>query len=174
MWVVRQADDSFVCFGAKPEKGFGLEISTRPEVGRERESLSWKKEPTEGSWRRETQGGRRPVDTGHLRDQSDEIGSSRSEGRPVKMSRHSSWVVEFSLEIHGSVSLHMHIGNAMLHNSSFLHLVLTQAHFVRLFFILSSHSLDCISCSHEEMCNTPIGTTRWSPVKKWNGLKKLI
>ena len=25
-WV-RQADDPFVCFGAKPEKGFGLEIS---------------------------------------------------------------------------------------------------------------------------------------------------
>ena len=37
MLVVRQADDSFVCFGAKPDKGFGLEISTRPEVGRERE-----------------------------------------------------------------------------------------------------------------------------------------
>ena len=37
MSVVRQADDSFVCFGAKPDKGFGLEISTRPEVGRERE-----------------------------------------------------------------------------------------------------------------------------------------
>ena len=42
----------------------------------------------------------------------------RSGGRPVKMSQHSSWVVEFSLEIHASVSLHMHIGNAMLHNSS--------------------------------------------------------
>ena len=40
MWVVRQADDPFVCFGAKPDKGFGLEISTWPEVGRERQSES--------------------------------------------------------------------------------------------------------------------------------------
>ena len=27
MRVVRQADDPFVCFGAKPNKGLGLEIS---------------------------------------------------------------------------------------------------------------------------------------------------
>ncbi len=27
MWVVCQADDPFVCFGAKPNKGLGLEIS---------------------------------------------------------------------------------------------------------------------------------------------------
>ena len=42
--------------------------------------------------------------------------------------------------------------------------------FVRLFFF--SHSLDCISCSHEEMCDTPIGTTSWSPAKKWNGFEE--
>ena len=48
------------------------------------------------------------VDTGQQRDQSEEIGSGRNEGRPFKMSQHSSWVVEFSLEIHASVSLHMH------------------------------------------------------------------
>ena len=30
---VRQADNPFVCFGAKPDKVFWLEISTRPEVG---------------------------------------------------------------------------------------------------------------------------------------------
>ena len=33
---VCQTDDLFVCFGAKPDKVFGLDISTRPEVGRER------------------------------------------------------------------------------------------------------------------------------------------
>ena len=38
-----------------------------------------------------------PVDSGHRKDQSDEIGSSRSEGRRVKMSQQTSWVVEFSL-----------------------------------------------------------------------------
>ena len=39
---------------------------------------------------------------------------------------------------------------------------------------LSSHSLDCISCSYEEMCDTPIGTTGRSLAKKWNGSKKLM
>ena len=73
---------------------------------RERER-NWKKGLREGvgeGWREW------PVDTGQQRDQSDEIGSSCSEGRPVKMSQHSSWVVEFSLEIYASVSLHMHKG----------------------------------------------------------------
>ena len=32
--MVRQADDPFDCFGAKPDKGFGLEISMRLEVGK--------------------------------------------------------------------------------------------------------------------------------------------
>ena len=35
-------------------KGFGLEISAWPEVGRERRSESWTKELEEGSWRRVT------------------------------------------------------------------------------------------------------------------------
>ena len=103
--MVRQADDPFVCFGAKPDKGFGLEISTRPEVGREHQSESWTKEHREGSWRRETQGGSWGVDTGQRETSRHEIESSISEGRPVKMSQHSSWFVEFSLEIHASVSL---------------------------------------------------------------------
>ena len=55
-----------------------------------------------------------------------------------------------------------------------LALELTQAHIVRLFFVLFSHSLDCISCSHEEMCDTPIGTTGWFTGQDWNGLKKLM
>ena len=33
MWVVRQADDFFVCFGAKPNKGLSSRSPTRPEVG---------------------------------------------------------------------------------------------------------------------------------------------
>ena len=80
--MVRQADDPFVCFGAKPDKEFGLEISTRPEVGRERQSETWKKEP-----RRATEkGGRhRPAEETSRR----EIESSNSEGRPVNMSWHS-------------------------------------------------------------------------------------
>ena len=82
---------------------------------------------------------------------------------PVREDR-SRWVgipssfVEISLEIHVSVSLHMHKG-MQCYITPLLHIELTQAHIVRLFFVLSSHSLDCISCSHEEMCDAPIGTT---------------
>ena len=47
-----------------------------------------------------------------------EIGSSSSEGRQVKMSQHSSWFVEFSLEIHASVSLQ----EMQCYNLTFLHL----------------------------------------------------
>ena len=98
------------------------------------------------------------------------------ESRPVKEDR-SRWVgipssfVEISLEIHASVRLHMHKGNEMLHNSPSA-LELTQAYcsFVRLFFF--SHSLDCISCSYEEMCDAPIGTTSWSPAVKRNGFEE--
>ena len=64
--MVRQADDPFVCFGVKPDKGFGLEISTWPEVGRECQSESWTKELEEGSWRWMTD---RAVDTGQQRDE---------------------------------------------------------------------------------------------------------
>ena len=36
MWVVRQADDPFVCFGAKPNKVLGLVISDETGSGGER------------------------------------------------------------------------------------------------------------------------------------------
>ena len=45
MYVVRQADDPFVCFGAKPDKGFGLEISTGTPVKELEEGTQ-----REGSW----------------------------------------------------------------------------------------------------------------------------
>ena len=71
---------SFVYFGAKPDKGFGLEISMWPEVGRERER-SWTKELREevGDGRREW-----PVDTREQRDQLAWDRVQSSEGRPVK------------------------------------------------------------------------------------------
>ena len=47
-----------------------------------------------------------------------EIESSITEGRPVKISPHSSWFVEFSQEIHASISLH----RMQCHNLTFLHL----------------------------------------------------
>ena len=83
-------------------KGFGLKISTWPEVGRERLSESWKKglEKGVGEVRRTE-----AVDTGQQRDQS---AWDRVQPQWGKMSRHSRSVVEFSLVTHVSVSLHMH------------------------------------------------------------------
>ena len=87
-------------------KGFGLEISAWPEVGKGTREGSWKKELEEGVGDGTTD---RAVDTGKQRSVGwDEVQSS--EGRRVKMSQHSSWVVEFSLEIHASVSLYMLTG----------------------------------------------------------------
>ena len=68
--------------------------------------------------------------------------------------KHSSWVIEFSLEIHASVSLHMH-RECNVTWLLFLNFELTQAHIVRLFFVLSSHSLDCIFVAMKK-CAIPL------------------
>ena len=63
MWVVRQADDPFVYFGAKLNQGLGLEISDEAGIGRgkagPRESREGKlaKEPREGRLAKGTQRG---------------------------------------------------------------------------------------------------------------------
>ena len=113
-----------LCFGAKPDKGFGFEILTRPEVGREHQSESWMKGPTEGSWRRATGDGEGQLEStpDSRRDQSvwDRVqmqvrkGQSRLVGIP-------SIFVEISRRMHVSVSLHMQ-RNAECHNLTFLHL----------------------------------------------------
>ena len=71
-----------------------LKISTRPEVGKGTPVWSSKKEPTGGSWRKVTQKGSRHRTAEET--SRHEIESSSSEGRPVKMSQHSSWLVEIS------------------------------------------------------------------------------
>ena len=59
MWVARQADDSFVCFGAKPDKGFWTWNLAVIGSGRGREKrVGWIKELT-GSWQRDTDRGGR-------------------------------------------------------------------------------------------------------------------
>ena len=90
---------------------------------------SWKGTPVEEleegterkSWRVGDGRGRRAVGSRHRTAEETsrhEIGSSSSEGSPVKMSQHSSGFVEFSLEIHASVSLQ----GMQCHNLTFLHL----------------------------------------------------
>ena len=65
MWVVRQADDPCVCFGAKPNKGLSSRSLTRPKVGEKKpvgkgtQSGSVGKGSQRGGWWRETQGGSR-------------------------------------------------------------------------------------------------------------------
>ena len=66
---------------------------------------SWTKELREGSWQQATESGRWSRHRTAELTSRHEIESSISEGRPVKMSQYSSWFVEFSLEIHASVSL---------------------------------------------------------------------
>ena len=103
--MVRQADDSFVCFGAKPDKRFWTRDLGWPEVSKGTSSRELEKGARGSSWRGTTE---RPVYTGAERPVGwDEVQSS--EGRRVKMSRHSSSVVEVSLETHASVSLQLHI-----------------------------------------------------------------
>ena len=108
MKVVRQADDPFVCFGAKLDKGFGLEISTWPEVGKgtrvgELDKGTQRSQLATGNagWQLESTPDREETSR-------HEIESSSSEGRSVKMSQHSSWFEKFSLEIYASVSLQTH------------------------------------------------------------------
>ena len=43
----------------------------------------------------------------------------------------------------------------------FLHFESTQAHIVRLFFVLFLPLSQLYSCGHKEMCDIPIGITRW-------------
>ena len=54
---VHQADDFFVCFGAKPNKGLSSRSSTRPEVDKGTRVRVGKGTQREGSWRRVTQEG---------------------------------------------------------------------------------------------------------------------
>ena len=83
-----QADDPFVCFGAKPDKGFGLKISDGTVSRQGKASQSLTKELRGGSWRRARQKGSWQSTPDREDTSRREIGSSSSEGRPVKMSQH--------------------------------------------------------------------------------------
>ena len=73
--MVRQADDSFVCFGAKPDKGFWTRDLDVTGSGKGTQEESWKRSSKKAvgeGWREW------PVDTGEQRDESDEM-KSRAE-----------------------------------------------------------------------------------------------
>ena len=150
------------------KKGLDSRSRTGPEVGKGTPVRSWKKQPRESSWRRARQKGKLAVDTRQQkRPVGMRIGSRSSEGRPVKKSQHSSWFVEFSLEIHPSVSLQ----GKQCHKLTFLHLSCPKPYCSLFFF---SHYLDCIPCAMKK-CQMPLSeTTRWFTGQgDWNGFEKV-
>ena len=99
-----------------------------------------------------------------------EIGSSSCEGRPVKMSQHSSWFVEFSLEIHASISLQ----RMRCHNLTFLHLSWPKA-YCSLVLCSFSPTLLIVFLVAIRKCAIPLSEPLDdSPAKKWKSLKKLM
>ena len=133
MYVVHQADDPFVCFGAKPNKVLSPRSHRDRKWVRERER-SWTKEPR---GRQLLKGDASGQSTPGSKETSwHEIGS-----RSVREDR-SRWVgipgsfVEISLEIYASVSLHMHKG-MQCYITPLLALKLTQAYWS---FVLCSFS----------------------------------
>ena len=121
--MVCQADDPFVCFGMKPNKGLSPRSRHDWKWVRERET-SWKTEPREVSWQRVTRVASRHR-TAELTSQHEREDQSRWVGIPSSF-------VEISQEIHASVSLDMHKG-MQCYITPLLALELTQAHIVRLF-----------------------------------------
>ena len=98
------------------------------------------------------------VDSGHRSGEASQhdMGSSDSEEDRVKMSRHSSCFVEFSLVTHASVSLYMLSGMQSVAELLVLHFELTPSIlfvFVRLFFFLLFPRL--YSCSGKK-CALPL------------------
>ena len=117
--MARQADDSFVCFGAKPDKGF-LDLKSRRirkwqgdtkeswlGKGAERQLATGQQRGESAEvWAWNHGQGQLTPDTGAVRP-AEKIGSSEEDR--VKRCRHSSCFVEFSLVTYASVSLHMHV-----------------------------------------------------------------
>ena len=109
--MVRQADDPFVCFSAKSNKGLRIEKSPKPEVGEgtrveELEEGTQRKELAKGDAE-----GQLVVDTGQqkrpvgMRERESTI--SEDQSRWVSIPR---GFVEISRRMHVSVSLQMHKG----------------------------------------------------------------
>ena len=142
-----QADDPFVGFGEKLDKEFGLEISDETGSGG-RKGMSERSQ--KGSWRRETLRGsrqrtaeetsRREIESrGSDEDRQDEfavLSRQRSAERKTVKDELAFLVACRSFaQIHASVSLQMH-RICSVTKLPFLHFEFTQAHIVRLSFVL--------------------------------------
>ena len=138
---VHQADDLFVCFGAKPKKGLS---------SRSRRAQCWAKERQSGCWKKE------------LREAVGEGWCRRTVDNGQQWGRQSRWVgipssfLEISREIHASISLQMYRECSVM-EPPFLHFELTQAHIVCSF----SPAPSVVFLVAEKKCEIPRRTTRW-------------
>ena len=109
-WAAR-ADDSFVCFGAKPDKGFLDLKSRRIQKWEGDANESWLDKGAESSWRLAAESWRGTTDRGSQHWTPETSGrQDRVQRRrlSLKMSAFE-LLVEFSLVTHASDSLHMHV-----------------------------------------------------------------
>ena len=151
LWVVRQADDPFVCFGAKPNKGLSSRSSTRPEVGKGtpvREVGKRNREKLEGRQAKGDAEGQSTTDS--RRDQSGESRGSEEDRQNefavlsrqrLAVRKTVKDVLAFLVacrsfvQILVIVSLQIHM-ECSVTKPPFFHFELTQAYIVRLFFVL--------------------------------------
>ena len=149
MWLGRQADDLFVCFGAKPKRRAWTRDLRRYRKWRRKGRFERRQTAEETSWR--------------------EIVDQGTDGQQKEAVREDiqKWVgifssfVKVSRKIHAYDSLQMHEKlHKIVTKLPFLRLELTQVHIVRLFFFF--HSLSCIFfCGRKEMWNTSAKPTGW-------------
>ena len=172
-WAAK-ADDSFVCFGAKPDKGF-LDLKSRRIRKWEGDAKEgWQRDPEESSWRLDSrEASSRELAWNHGQGQSTPDTGAERRGSmgygPARVSQDesdSSSIVEFSLVTHASVSPYMLSGMQCV---AYLPLLLVNPKLCScLFVVLFSPFPRSYSCVGKEMCVTP-RTTSWSPAgrKKW-------
>ena len=143
-WV-RQADDLFVCFGAKQNKSLSSRSRRDRKWTRERWSeRSWKKGTQWRSWR----GWRRRA----VEEQWGKTSQDESAFLVALWKFREGCTLALVYRCTGNAVSQNHPSCTWVNPSPF-------CSFVRLFFF--SHSLGCISFGHNVMWNTPAETTRW-------------
>ena len=164
--MVRQDDDPFVCLGAKPDKGFGLEISDETESGvgkagsreaREAVSVGWRKGAVDNRQQK------RPVGWDRVQEQYGR--QARWVRSPESTTVSSEEEVKDELAFlvacrnfakkYTSASVDRCTGNAVSLNYPYCTLSWPKPILFVCSLFFFSHSLGCISCGRKEMWDTP-------------------
>ena len=170
MWVVHQADDFFVCFGAKPNKGLSSRSRKRGRKGKSERSQrgSWQRNPKRVSWRRETRRGSRER-TAEWTSQDElavqtwqrsvEGGSEEDGQRWVGIPSGFCWSFAKNTLPARVYKMHEKLYKKVSQNYPSCTWSWPKS-ILFVFFFFFFHSLGCISCGRKEMCNAPVGTHR--------------